>query len=177
MNRSCGGHIAQTPPWPISTLVRRCRFVGENFARAKAAVAPTVFEDDEAVAEAQIEFQGALGVGVVFRDPQPAAGIPGHGDGILHVGFAGEERGFETGRELERRDGLGGGHGRAREVLGRAGVGGGGKLGAGHGNERGESGDGEGGEESEGEAHGGGRGQEESEGTGKGAGRETANLR
>jgi hypothetical protein len=109
--------------------------VGEDPPLAVTTVTPTVGQDDDAIAKPQIEFQGPLGVGVVFRDPQPAACIPHHRDRILDLRFAGEQRGLETGRQLQGRERFSRRQGWAGEVRRRAGVGRRGKVGAG---ERGE---------------------------------------
>jgi len=44
-------------------------------------------------------FFGAIGIRVSFRDPEPAAIINRKGDGLLHIGFAGEQGGLEAGGE------------------------------------------------------------------------------
>ena len=67
------------------------------------AVAVFIFEDENAIAQVQIEFLAALRICVVFGDPQPSARVPSHRDWILHVGFGCENRGLEAGRQLHFR--------------------------------------------------------------------------
>ena len=76
---------------------KHLHLVGENLARVESAVAILVFKDEDAIAQVEVELLCPLGVGVVLGDPQPPARIPRHGDGILHVGFGGEDRGPEAG--------------------------------------------------------------------------------
>ena len=80
----------------------KLRAVPEDGAFVEAAVVVGVLENDDAVADGAVEADLGFGVGVVLGDPEAAAGIPGHRDGILHVGFGGEEGGLETGRELQQ---------------------------------------------------------------------------
>ena len=100
--------------------------VGEHLARVEAAVAVLVFEDEDAVAQAEVELLAALGVGVVLGDPQPPARVPRHRDRVLHVRLGGEDGGFEAGRQPHLRRRLGSGH---RPRLIRLRVVGNGKLG------------------------------------------------
>lgn len=119
----------------------------EHFAFVVFAVAVGVFEDEDAVAEGGVPAVGVFGVGVVFGDPEAAACVPGHGDGLLDIGFGGEDEAFEAGGELHGGGGFLGGHGGAF-----FGVEGGGEGGCG---ERRAEGAEECGEEKEGMAHGG----------------------
>ena len=54
--------------------------IDEDLPRLRASVVILVFQDDHAVAQPEIEPLGRLGVGVILRDPQPAAMIPGEAD-------------------------------------------------------------------------------------------------
>ena len=98
----------------------------EDFAFVVFAVAVGVFEDEDAVAEGGVPAVGVFGVGVVFGHPEAAACVPGHGDGLLDIGFGGEDNAFEAGGELHGGGGFFGGHGGAL-----FGVEGGGEVGGG----------------------------------------------
>ena len=76
--------------------------IGEDLARLGHAVAVLVLEDDDAIAQPEIEPQLALGVGVVLRDPHPPARIPRHADRVLHLGLMRPHRRGETRRQRER---------------------------------------------------------------------------
>ncbi len=77
------------------------QFVGEDLALVGFSVAIFVMENDDAVAEVEIEALAAVGVGVVLGDPHTALVIPGHRDGVLDVGFGGEDGGLESFGELK----------------------------------------------------------------------------
>ena len=77
------------------------RAVPEHGAFVEASVAVGVLENHDAIPQRAVEADLGFGVGVVLGDPETAARIEGHGDGILHVGFGGEERRLETGREFQ----------------------------------------------------------------------------
>ena len=82
------------------------QIVAENFARGKMAVVIFVLEDEDAVAQPEIEFPRRLGVGVILRDPQPPASVPRHRDGIPHIRLGGKHGGLETRRQRHLRRGL-----------------------------------------------------------------------
>jgi hypothetical protein len=69
-----------------------------------------VFEDEDAVAQVEVEPLAALGVRVILGDPQAPARVPRHPDGVLHVRLSGEDGGFEAGREPHLRSRFGGSH-------------------------------------------------------------------
>ena len=73
------------------------------------AVAVAVGEDEHPVAEPGVHLDRTFGIGVVFRNPEPAAGIPGHGDRVLHVWFGGEHADMKPSRHVDRGSGLAGG--------------------------------------------------------------------
>jgi hypothetical protein len=79
-------------------------------------VAVAVFKDNDAVAQAQVEFHAALGVGVVLGNPEPAPRIPSQTDGILDVGLGGKKCSLKPRRQLDRRRRRCGGQGRRAEV-------------------------------------------------------------
>ena len=78
--------------------------LGEDGALIETTVVVGVLEDDDAVAELEIETLFAVGVSVVLRDPQTPAFVPAHGDRILDIRLRGEERGLEPGRQVHLRD-------------------------------------------------------------------------
>ena len=90
--------------------------VGEDGALVEPAVAVGVLEDQDAVAEAEVELRGQLGVGVVLRDPEPPARVPGHGDRVLHVRLGGEDLDVEPRRHAEPAAACSGGRARVGEV-------------------------------------------------------------
>ncbi len=101
--------------------------VGEDRATVEPAVAVGVLEDQDAIAKAEVEPVGRVGIGVVLGDPEPPAPVPGHGDRVLHVGLGGKgrdveaRRGPEAGRGLVRGECPGGrglGVARRREIVG-----------------------------------------------------------
>ena len=47
--------------------------VGEDLPLVEAAIVVTVFEDEDAIAQVQIESFGSFSVGVVLGDPKSAA--------------------------------------------------------------------------------------------------------
>jgi len=56
-----------------------------------------VFEDKDTISQVLIETLGFFGVGVILGNPKAAARVPGHRDGVLHIGFGSENRGLKTG--------------------------------------------------------------------------------
>ena len=82
------------PPYFYFELVKSSIFI---------AIAVLVFEDENPVAQLQIESFGSLGVGVILRDPEPAPRVPGHRDGIAHVRLGGKDGGREARRKLQHR--------------------------------------------------------------------------
>ena len=99
--------------------------VAEHRPPVGPAVAVAVREYDHAVAEPLLELDRPPVVGEVLRDPQPAAGVPGHGDRIGDLGLGCEEAdleavdGGEAGCGGGRRHGLCGGVLLAVERLGK----------------------------------------------------------
>ena len=80
--------------------------VEKHLSLVGRAVAVAVGEDEHAVAEPGVHLDWPFGVGVVLSDPEPAAGIPGHGDRVLHVGFGGEHADTKPRRHVHRCGGL-----------------------------------------------------------------------
>ena len=74
--------------------------VGEYGHLVGLAVRIGVFKDLDAIT-AFGTFRRAFGIFVEFQHPQPASFVPGHGDGIDDLGFAGEEAHFEAGRHKD----------------------------------------------------------------------------
>ena len=72
-NNNRGGHKSQTPPKPELDAGEHLHLVGEDRAAVEPAVAVGVFEDQHAVALAEVEPLGSLGVRVVLGDPEPPA--------------------------------------------------------------------------------------------------------
>ena len=75
----------------------------------------SILEDDNPIAELEVEALLAVGVSVVLGDPKAAALVPTKGDGLTDVRLSREERGgeplgeMELGqriRGLQQRDGL-----------------------------------------------------------------------
>ena len=58
-NKSCGGHISQTPPSPSSTLPSLWTLSVKTVRLSNAAVAVGVLEDQHAVAQAEVELLAA----------------------------------------------------------------------------------------------------------------------
>ena len=77
------------------------RFLGENFSQIEMAIIVLVFKDQDAVAEMEVKFFAALGVGVILCNPQPPARVPSHADGVLHVRLGGKDGGLETRWKLD----------------------------------------------------------------------------
>ena len=101
--------------------------IGEYRALIETPVVVGVLEDDDAIAELEVEALLVVGVGVVLRDPETTALVPAHRDGVLHGGFGGEERGFESGWQVHQLHQVRwGGEGSVGDVLiiGRSGEGG-----------------------------------------------------
>ena len=80
--------------------------IGEDLAGVGLAVVVGIVEDDEAVAEGEVESFSFFGVGEVFGNPHAAFVIPGHGDGVLDLGLGGEDGGLEVLGDLERGGGF-----------------------------------------------------------------------
>ena len=97
--------------------------VGEDRPPVEPAVAVGVLEDQDAVAEAEVELLGAVGVGVVLGDPEPPAGVPGHRDRVPHVRLGGEDVDPEPRRDRKPAAASAGGIGRVddRSVSGGSG--------------------------------------------------------
>ena len=55
-----------------------------------------VLEDQDPVAQVEVEALLAVGVSIVLGDPQAAAPIPAHRDGLTDIRFSGKERGVES---------------------------------------------------------------------------------
>ena len=64
--------------------------VAKDLSLVGPAVAIAVGQDQHAVAQSQIELRRPLRVGIALGDPQPAAAIPRHRHGILHVRLRGK---------------------------------------------------------------------------------------
>lgn len=110
--------------------------IGEDRAAVGEAVVIGVFEDDDAIAEGEIEADFGFTVGVIFGDPEASLGVGGDGDGLLDLGFAGEEGGGEAWGGADGGEGLGGGDG-----LTGLGIEGGGEGGGESGGKNGEKGE------------------------------------
>ena len=80
--------------------------VGEDGALVEFAVVVAVLEDDDTVAQVQVEAFLAVGVGIVLGDPQAAALVPTKRDGLTDVRLSGEERGLEAFGEVQLGEGL-----------------------------------------------------------------------
>ena len=76
--------------------------VGEYRASIETPVVVGVLEDNDAIAELEVEALLVVRVSVVLRDPETTALVPAHRDGILDVGFGGEQRGFEPGWQVHQ---------------------------------------------------------------------------
>ena len=55
-----------------------------------------VLEDQDPVAQVEVEPLLAVGVSIVLGDPQAAAFVPAHRDGLTNIRFGGKERGVES---------------------------------------------------------------------------------
>ena len=80
--------------------------VAEDGALVEVAGVLRVLEDENAVAQLQVEALLAIGVGVVLGDPEAAFFIPAHGDGLLNVRLMREDGGLEAGWEVHHADRL-----------------------------------------------------------------------
>ena len=76
--------------------------IGEYRASIETPVVVGVLEDNDAIAELEVEALLVVRVSVVLRDPETTALVPAHRDGILDVGFGGEQRGFEPGWQVHQ---------------------------------------------------------------------------
>jgi hypothetical protein len=74
--------------------------VGPDVDCVGVAIAVGIFEDLDAIAGCGA-WGGAHGIFVEFEDPEAAAIVPIHGDGVGDGGFSGEEPDFESLRELK----------------------------------------------------------------------------
>ena len=80
--------------------------VEKNLPFVGHAVAVVVFEDEHPVAEPGVHLDRPFGVGVVLRDPEPTAGIPGHRNRIQDVWFGREYPDTKPLRHLHGGGGL-----------------------------------------------------------------------
>ena len=64
-------------------------------------VAVSIFEDDNPVAELEVEAFLAVGISIVLGDPQAATLVPAKGDGLTDIGLGGKERGGEPLGQVE----------------------------------------------------------------------------
>ena len=92
--------------------------VGEHGTPVRAAVGVGVFKNHDAVAQPEVEFLGAVGVGKILGDPEAPAGVPGHRDRISHVGLGGEDIDAKARRRPETSRGGRGGQRARRRPLG-----------------------------------------------------------
>ena len=92
--------------------------VPKDGALVEPAVLVGVFEDEDAIAQRGVPPVRVLRVSVTFRDPESAARIPRHRDGLLHIGLGGEDLALESGREFHGPGRFLGGHGAAWRLLG-----------------------------------------------------------
>ena len=74
--------------------------VREDGPLIEFAVMVSILEDDDPVAQAEVEALLAVRVGIVLGNPEAAAFIPAHRDRLTDVRLGGEERGLETRREV-----------------------------------------------------------------------------
>ena len=81
--------------------------VREHGSLIELPVVVGVLEDDDPVAEVEVEALLAVGVGVVLGDPETAALVPTHRDRLTDVRLGGEERGLEALGEMELGQGIG----------------------------------------------------------------------
>ena len=70
--------------------------VREDGAFVELPVVVGVLEDQDAVAQVEVEALLAVGIGIVLGDPQAAAFVPAHRDGLTNIRFGGKERGVES---------------------------------------------------------------------------------
>ena len=81
--------------------------VEKELSRVEPAVAVGVFKDEHAIGAGRSPF----GIGVVFDDPQPAAGVGGDRDRLRDVGLGGEECDAKSLGHRDAADELGSGGG------------------------------------------------------------------
>ena len=93
-----GVEQSQTPPKPTVMPDRFVRMIGKDLTRGKMAGAFGILKDKDAIM-AVLAVGYPMRIGMRFGDPEPAAVVEGHGDGLDHVGFTGEERGVKAGRQ------------------------------------------------------------------------------
>jgi hypothetical protein len=94
------------------------RLVEKNFASIEVTIVVLVFQNQNAVAQLQVEESSRFGVGVILRNPQPAARVECHRDGLAHIRLAGESRDRKSRWHLPTRGGFGGGQGQIGAGLG-----------------------------------------------------------
>src|SRR5689334_10746938 len=95
MNMKFGAAPTHTPPKPISKPLTRFK-PSMKTVRLSNLPSPSVSSKTRM---RSLPCRGADGIGVGLGDPEPAAVIDGESNGLLHIRFAGEERGFEIGRQ------------------------------------------------------------------------------
>ena len=81
--------------------------VREDGAFVELPVVVGVLEDQDAVAQVEVEALFAVGIGIVLGDPQSSAFVPAHRDGLTDIRFGGEERGLEALGEVQLRQRIG----------------------------------------------------------------------
>ena len=64
-------------------------------------VVVSIFEDDNPIAELEVEAFLAVGIRIVLGDPQAATLVPAKGDGLTDIGLGGKERGGEPLGQVE----------------------------------------------------------------------------
>ena len=74
--------------------------VREDGPLIEFAVMVGILEDDDPVAQAEVEALLAVRVGIVLGNPEAAAFIPAHRDRLTDVRLGGKERGLKTCREV-----------------------------------------------------------------------------
>jgi hypothetical protein len=82
--------------------------IPKNGAFVGAAIVVSIFENNDAIAQVEVEVFGALRVSVILANPQAAAGVGGDVDGLLDVGLGGKRGGVEALRHFDGREGVGG---------------------------------------------------------------------
>ena len=93
---------------PGDEAVGKVQAFGKEGAVVVGAVGVAVFEDSDAAAAGAGVAEAERVVGH-FDDPEAALGVPVEGDGVEDEGFGSDDLGFETGREAEGFEGIGGG--------------------------------------------------------------------
>lgn len=83
-------------------------FVGEDLSGAEPTLIILGIEDEDAIAQVEVETFSAFGVGIILDDPESALSIPGHGDGVLHVGFGSGDAYVEAWRRSKGSGGFDG---------------------------------------------------------------------